>query len=317
MALLKAAIGILIVIILLGSGYIIYAYYFEGGVQNLVPGKYSHEVQESLINVSGDITQFYKNMRFNHNQISYFINNKCSSEKSQSMERAFSIISEKTGVLSFSQTFSEDAADILVGCSADSYEKEKNIFIAGEGGPTNITNSSYPVITKGKILLYSEEGANCEQPLLEIHELIHVLGYNHINKSNDIMFPYLDCAQQINDDLIEHIKKLYSIAPFAELYFSNVNAYKEDYMGHSYLNFNVSIENQGIIYAENIKLIVYADGKEISTFENKDIKYGASSSSYVKNLPLPSRSVSKVKLEVTTSTRELDKKNNIFELALE
>lgn len=304
MGLLKAVIGILIIAILLGSGYFVYTYYQSGSV-----------FQGDLTGVSGEISQFYENMRFNHDAISYFINEECGIEKAVKMRQAFSIISEKTGILTFAPA-PENVADILIGCSANSYEKEKNIFIAGEGGPTNITNATYPVITRGKILLYSEDGSDCEQPLLEIHELLHVFGYDHINKSEDIMSPYLNCDQEISEELIERLKSLYSIEPFADVYLSDVKGYKKDYGGNSYLDFNASVDNQGMINAEDVVLKVYANGKEISSFQNNDIRFGSGSKQYITNLLLPSGNIDKVKIEVSTSTRENNKLNNAVELEL-
>ena len=53
-------------------------------------------------------------------------------------------------------------------------------FIAGEGGPTNITVSGkYNVITHGSILLIRE--SRCSIPTIAIHELLHVLGFKHSN----------------------------------------------------------------------------------------------------------------------------------------
>ena len=298
--------GILIIAILLGSGYFVYTYYQDGD---------SAFFQGDLTGVSGEITQFYENMRFNHDAISYFINEGCGIEKAVKMRQAFSIISDRTEILTFASA-PEERADILIGCSANSYEKEKNIFIAGEGGPTNITNATYPVITRGKILLYSEEGSDCEQPLLEVHELLHVFGYDHINKSNDIMFPYLNCDQQIGEELIGRLKTLYSIEPFADIYLSDVKGYKKNYGSNSYLDFNASVDNQGMINAENVVLKVYVNGKEISSFQNKEVRFGSGSTQYITNILLPSGNIDKVKIEVSTSTRENNKINNAVELKL-
>ena len=80
----------------------------------------------------------------------------------------------------------------------------------------------------------------------------------------------------INPDLISHMKQLYSIEPFADLSFDldEMSAYKERYGGKWYLNFNASVDNTGIIDAEEVFLKVYADGSELESFDLEMIPFG-------------------------------------------
>lgn len=320
MALLKAVIGIFFAaIIIVAGGFLIYEN-FMGKTEKLAAINYiENDEGVGVGGISNEIKQFYNNMRFNHNQISYYINKECSSEKQEKMMTAFSSFSSKVNNIISFYPGSEDTAEILVGCSADSYEKEENIFIAGEGGPTRIVNSSMPVITRGKILLYNESRASCDEPLLEMHELIHVLGYDHINKSGDIMYPFLDCEQKVSQGLAEHVIKLYSIAPFADISFNkDAVANLERYAGAWYLNFNISIDNMGIINAENTKLEVYSKSEKaenlVHTFDLKTAEFGAGKNFYVVNLKLPSEADT-IKLKLTTATKEKSTSNNVLELA--
>ena len=106
------------------------------------------------LNESGNVTgmQFYPKMRFPTSNISYRVED-CPLGKKEDMERAFDIISNKT-VLSFYPM--PDSEEISVTC--DSRNKmEGELFIAGEGGPTNITRTSnFNVIKRGQILLIKE-----------------------------------------------------------------------------------------------------------------------------------------------------------------
>jgi len=318
MALLKAVMGFVVLCLIVFGGWFVYENFLAGEIQDFWISNYNADIEASLANVSGDVEQFYTNMRFNHNRLSYYINPECSNEKKSRMIEAFDIIESSIDNLISFYSISESRADILIGCSADSYEKEENIFVAGEGGPTKIINSSIPVITKGKVLLYNESRSICDEPLLEIHELFHVFGYNHIGDKDDIMYPYLDCDQEINPDLIAHMKQLYSIAPFAELYFDvgEMVAYKERYAGKWYLNFNVSIDNNGIINAEESVLKVYAQDNLIESVELDDIDFGGGERFYVKNLVLKPQSATSIKFDISTTTKESNIQNNILELKI-
>jgi len=261
-----------------------------------------------LVNASGEIIQFFPNMRFNHNNLTYFINPECSQEKVNRMNQAFSIIAQETAIISFTQD-SEENADILIGCSIDSYETEKNVFIAGEGGPTKIMNLSvYPLILRGKVMLYNE--SSCDYPITELHELFHVFGFDHINNSETIMYPYVGCNQKINPEMIEKIKELYSIPAEAEIYFEKINASKRGI----YLDFDVMIRNEGLIDAKNITLDVYSENKKIDSFDVGSLESGEGTNFNVGNLKLTSRNAENIKMILTTETDEYNLENNLAEL---
>jgi len=268
-----------------------------------------HKVSENtLVNVSGDLVQFFPNMRFNHNNLTFFINSECSEQKKERMETAFSIITQETEIVSFTSD-SEENADILVGCSFDSYETEKNVFIAGEGGPTKIINLSiYPLILRGKVILYNE--SSCDYPITELHELFHVFGFDHINDSETIMYPYSECNQRINPEMIENIKELYSISALAEIYFENITASKKGV----YLDFNVMVRNEGLIEAKNITLEVYSEENKIDSFNLGNLNSGEGTGFDVKNLKLSSKNAENIKMIIVTETGEYNLENNILEL---
>jgi len=271
------------------------------------PGK----IQEQyLTNISGEVMQFFPNMRFNHNNLTFFINSECSEEKKERMNNAFSIVESETEIITFTPD-SEENADILIGCSFDSYETEKNVFIVGEGGPTKMINLSvYPIILRGKIILYNE--TSCDYPITELHELFHVFGFDHINDSKKIMYPYSKCDQKINPEMIEKIKELYSIEPKAELYFENLTASKKGI----YLDFNVMIRNEGLIEAENITLEIYSEEKKVGSFDLNSLDSGEGTSFDVTNLKLTSKNVGKVKILILTKTEEYYADNNAAELEI-
>lgn len=297
--------------VLLFSAYFLYQN-FPGELQEFkILGQVIGDIDVPEIYASDSVTQFYHNMRFNHNDISYYINSECDDGRVKRVEEAFAIIETQVDSLSFFKTGIEANADILVACSPDTYEKQKNLFIVGEGGPTKIINSSlYPIILKGKVILYNE--SSCDKPITELHEIFHVLGFDHINNSKMVMYPYVNCNQDINPNLIDMLEDLYSVEPFSELYFSNITAYKKG----RYLFFDTLIKNRGMINAHAVALEVYDSEEIIDEFDLGIIEFGAGKSFYVKNLRLLDRNTDKIKIKINSRTQELDDKNNVLELKI-
>lgn len=251
--------------------------------------------------------QFYENMRFNHNNLSYYIDLECSDEKNKRMKKGFNEISSRTKIISFYEIKNETQADISVFCSDEKIEKQENIFVLGEGGPSSVINSSlYPVIEKGNILLY--KSSKCEEPLIEIHELLHVFGFDHVNDSKNILNPYLECDQELKKEHINKLIELYSIEPLSDIYIELVTAS----ISGRYLDFEVLIKNQGLIDSENPILKIYNGEKLIKEFEIEEIKYGAGKRFYVKNLKLPALSINKIKLKIISESKDLNEANNLL-----
>ena len=253
--------------------------------------------------------QFASNMRFNHNSITYFIASDCDGIKRDKMLEAFSILEEETEIISFFED-GEDA-DIIIACSDIEIQKDENLFIAGEGGPSKyINNTIYPLILKGRIFLY--RSGDCIAPLVEMHELLHVFGFDHSEDKTDIMYPNSDCSQALKQKYIQSLKELYSIPAKADLYFKDSNNLVK---AGSYLNFEVTVVNQGIIDAKTVSLTAYADNKQLESFDLKDIKVGEGQKFSVQNLKLPSPNSKGIELRISSPTQEYDLGNNILRAA--
>ncbi len=268
--------------------------------------------EEEPIIEYAETPMFYPNMRFNHDEISYFIEPSCDIEREKRIRESFSILKDKTGRLSFYSTFKEQA-DILVGCSEDYLEPEENLFIAGEGGPTKIINTGmYYVIKKGKVLLYQE--STCDFPVVEIHELLHVFGFDHSNDPKNIMYNFSSCDQEITQDILETIGSLYSTEALPDLYIFEVNATKKG----RYLDFEIEVRNRGILDAENVSLSISSENEEAGVFSLGAIEFGAGKKLWAKNIKLPSRSTEKVDfiVDVKDEIKEIYENNNKIELSL-
>lgn len=266
------------------------------------------------LNLSDGITQFYPGLRFNHKDISFYIDPGCGDGKKIRMLQAFLLISEETGVLDF-YPFPSDTADILIDCSGALKKSEEKSFIAGEGGPTKILNSTiYPIIVQGRIILYNE--SSCKEPVVEVHELLHVLGFEHINNPERILFPYLECSQTIDPRIIKVIQELYLTEALPELYFKEISTSRSGI----YLDFNVLIKNEGIGDAEGVLLQVY-DGtvesrNKVGSFNLETIKMGEGKALEVKNLRISFSSTDKIIFVIESDNSEYSFENNQIGMVL-
>lgn len=251
--------------------------------------------------------QFYENMRFQKKEIPYKINPECTLRKKSEMERAMEILSNQTP-LSFRPVSVEE--EITITCQ-DENKIEGNLFIAGEGGPVNITRTdNFNVILYGKILLIRD--SNCERPNIAIHELLHVLGFDHSPNPRNIMYNTSKCSQILSDDMVEAINDLYSVSSYADLSFENVSAK----MNGRNLDLNLSIRNNGLANAGNSKLMIYADDKLIKETDVQPIKIGFGLTMTFGNLFVNQVDVNELKLSLQGDFSELDKDNNIIKLEI-
>jgi hypothetical protein len=259
--------------------------------------------------------QFYPNMKFNHNNISYYIETSCNPEKRQKMIAAFDKVSDEINFIRFYEVYENPDIEIL--CSEEKKESiDSEHFIAGEGGPKEILQTGrYNVIILGTILLYGESKdlLKCDWPNVELHELMHVLGFNHTNNKKSLMYPYLDsCDKKIDNSIITELNRLYSEENLPELYFENIKLIKRG----RYLDFNLTIKNSGLIDAENVYLNVYDENKLVEINKIGDIKFGAGIYLEIKNLKLFNRDSKDITfvIDKNNTIKEFDKENNLAKI---
>jgi len=255
---------------------------------------------------------FSESLRFNHDDISFNIEESCSNKRATSMREAFQIFEDKMGIITFNE-IGDNSADISVGCSDDFIELGENLFAAGEGGPINITNTSnFKTIQKGKIFLYEDQ--RCERPLVELHELSHVFGFDHSLDPNNIMYNVSICGQRISQDMIDLINELYSIKPLPDARISELTATKRG----KYLDFNITILNEGLVEIENISLTLLSNNKVIDTISLEGIGIGFGRTLRAVNLRLFSGSISTIDFVVDYESvvEELDENNNVIQMTV-
>ncbi|MEK6811791.1 MAG: CARDB domain-containing protein [Nanoarchaeota archaeon] len=289
---------LLLLFVALGfSAYYLYQYY----PRESIPFN-NFNLEESTVNITNDLPskQFYSRMRYSDRIINYHISESCSEKKASSMKEALDIIESKT-VLVFNPTSKSNSVLNILCADISPEAEEKNHFIAGEGGPSKILNTTlYSVILEGKVALYRE--GTCDNSNVAIHELLHALGFDHNNNKKSILYPTLECDQQIDNEIIDSINKLYKDNSLSDLVLTTANASKSG----RYLNFHIEVLNQGLQESGAIKVSVLADGKPVETFDLGTISIGAKKILDVENLNIPIKSK---KIEFI-----VDNENNIQEI---
>ncbi len=251
--------------------------------------------------------QFYPNMRYKERTISYSISNSCDSRRKGDVESAFSLIADET-ILEF---YEVDDAEIKILCSnIVPRPEEEGHFVAGEGGPSEIINTTnYAVIFSGKVSLFREN--ECKNPNIAIHEILHALGFDHNDNSGSVMYPITRCEQEIDSYIIEEINRLYSAESMPDLAVESVIANKTG----RYLNFEISIINLGLDDSDSSNLGVYAGAQLVKEFGLGSIGIGTRKILSVQNLVVP-RGADVISFEIKTPESELSKENNFVELRL-
>lgn len=255
----------------------------------------------SLNTSSGENMQFYENLRYSDKEISYNIDDSCTLGKEDEMLRSLSTIENLT-VLNFYPVSNNE--QITITCD-EKARFDGELFIAGEGGPVNITRTdNFNVIHQGAITLIRE--SKCENPNVGIHELLHALGFAHSENPNNIMYPVSKCSQTIGQDIVDTIDLLYSFPSLPDLVFENVSAS----MSGRYLNLEMIIRNSGLKDAQEGIIEVYADGKSIQEIEFEAIKIGQGRKITLTNIFIFQKSISELRFFIKTDFEELEKGNN-------
>lgn len=263
-------------------------------------------LEEFRAQARGDLpqssNQFYPNMRYPNSEISYSLSDSCSVKRRRDFEAGIAYLEDRT-ILDFYEVARD--AEISVICSDLSPKPdEEGHFIAGEGGPSYIINSStYSVITSGRIALYRPE--TCDEPKVAVHEMLHALGFDHNGNEESIMFPVTDCEQELDQEIIEEIRRLYSQPSVGDLFIESIAG---NITGR-YLNFDITVANVGLRDISNADLHISVEDELIDTFALNDIDLGAKRHLSVSNLRIP-RGTHSVRFLVRSTEPEFTTTNN-------
>ena len=268
--------------------------------------------------VISEVSQFYPNMKFNHNNIGYFIDGTCSKEKEDRMLQAFQELSKEVPLLTFVPLSRNP--DIEISCDESKEEKiDEKHFVAGEGGAKEIIQTGrYNVVTEGIILLYENKKIRtkkCDYPNVELHELLHVLGFDHTEDKRSIMYPFIEsCSQIIDQSIIEQLNTIYSEENLPDLYFDNLEVVKKG----RYLDFNLTIKNSGSIKSGEVKLSILDGDTVIQERDMGEVEFGAGVTLTTTNLKLKRLNPDQIQFIIDKDNiiKEIDETNNIGNIKL-
>jgi subtilase family serine protease len=153
----------------------------------------------------------------------------------------------------------------------------------------------------------------CNWPNVEIHELLHVLGFEHSTSKESLMYPYLtSCDQKLDEKIIQVIKELYSQPNLPDLYFENISANQKG----KYLSFNTTIKNIGVVNSKLVNISVLDNGEIVKSIELEPIPYGAGLKLNIQNLKISHLNPEKLELviDLENKIKEIDRTNNQVQL---
>jgi hypothetical protein len=257
----------------------------------------------------------FPNIRWAKMPISvYTVTENCSSAQISEASNAMKIWEEKTnGTVSFVSGQSSNA-DVTVDCLKDSSsirEGRKIVRKVGEGGPSSVFDTGlFNLTVKGKIYLFTSS-VGCDRPIIAMHEMGHVLGLDHSENPNSVMYEYEECNQDITPEIISTLSSLYSYPAKPDLYFANASASQKNF----YLSINFTVKNQGLVDSDPTTVSVFVDGKEIKTVSMDSIKPSQGYAYFIGNIFVSSQ-ISKLELFIDPQNNldELSKSNNAVTL---
>jgi len=245
--------------------------------------------------------QFYTNMRFPDKIITYKISN-CPLQKENDMKSAFDDMAGRT-ILLFNSVSENEDISITCDSGQKTAENENGVFIAGEGGPTEVLKTPlFNIILHGKILLIRQ--SECMSSNIATHELLHVLGFDHSANPSNIMYPVSNCDQVVSDDISDLIDQLYTIDSKSDLSLDNISASIKG----RYLDCEINILNQGLKKSEQAEILIYNKDNLVKRIDLRPINIGEGLKITLRNLWI--YNPIELKFMINSSFDELDKENN-------
>lgn len=155
-----------------------------------------------------------------HMPLTYSVQDNCNKDK---ITKAMNLVEQSTNqAVSFNQV--ESNADITITCQNldNCYEKKQvrrwfwiittEAVCEHEAGIAKITKMRANKILKADITLVNikEKQSNCTDA--ELHELLHILSYEHSKNNESIMYPEAspECKEYIDKDIADDLIKKYS-----------------------------------------------------------------------------------------------------------
>lgn len=260
----------------------------------------------------------FDNIRWNHMPIKTFLDvasgsgiNSFSISNVENARDAMMRWQERTnGTISFEEVSSPEEADLVIQW-VRTFGVRQGTKILGEGGPTVRDTGLFNMTVRGEINIVAQR-STCLDFDTVLHELGHVIGFDHSTYLNDVMYPLASCTQDITDSEVSTISELYREEPKVELYFLNVSAAKYG----RYFDLNFTVKNAGILNSTMTKVDVFAQNEYTREFDVPMLEPGESITERITNIAVP-RETTSVQLIIDRfdSMSEYDKINNEITLS--
>jgi len=168
-------------------------------------------VNQPIVNQPKTIEGIY----WDHMPITWNFDNKevCGDYQANRIERAFNAIQEETNNIIQFKKVEGNARDITVYCEKNLPVSESpGFYITGETKSrvdgNKIVGGDIYFYNTGK---YTYSGGCVSYPNTEIHEILHLFGFKHVDERFHIMnLSPTYCPSRINSDVIEKLIEVYS-----------------------------------------------------------------------------------------------------------
>ncbi|MEM4330685.1 MAG: matrixin family metalloprotease [Candidatus Pacearchaeota archaeon] len=280
-------------------------YFYDLNEENSLNASFSIYQNSSL--QSNESIQFSKKMRFPTENISFYFDDYCDLSEKLKMKKAFKILEEETRILYFFEASNLSSANIKIYCLNETKSAFNN-SILGEGGPRKyLPLANFSLILEGEIFLYENKNSlNCELPVVELHELLHVLGFNHIADKNSIMHNFSSCNQKLDKEIITYLKEVYSQKAKSDILLEKLSIQ----INGNYLNFSVRLINQGLLEGKNLSLKISGNDFFLYSYNFSNLSPGEGYSLEVENLFINIKNLKNLTFFVENKEEEYSFENN-------
>lgn len=266
------------------------------------------------------------NLRWNHFPLTVYIDDSFIRQKNP--EYVTDVIKaldkwEETGIASFSVIYIPDA-DITIEWVPSL--KEKALDTLGNTDIKFINISQFGIIQSATIELLtrseSRQLTSNDMVNLALHEIGHAIGLQHTNE-DDIMNPVLTVpsksVKEISTSDINNLKKLYEIPAKPDLKISEVNITKFSFTrfgrDYFYLNISISMQNVGLVDAENFVLQLIADNAVVNQETIQKLELGTILNIFQGNLKADRNFTSvRVSVDSQNDIDEINETNNFINI---
>lgn len=202
-----------------------------------------------------------RNIRWSSLPIKVYVDtSECSFGEQNDVIRGINHWNSITKMNLFSMVNNISNADVVVRCTSfiEDYKDTSGIVVLGEAKIGSIVNTGLFNVSKNAIVFIKTRSKKCIQPITVIHEFGHVLGLDHVNDTNNVMYPFENCNERVENYTIETIKNLYKYPSLPELSLENITIKAEN----SKLIISGVVKNYGLKTSNKTQLDVLVDNSK-------------------------------------------------------